>query len=265
MLLAHDDAPDNGAAPAVLLLHAGVADRRMWSPVAGHLTHAFHVISPDLRGYGDTPLPPEEYADADDVAALLDHLGIQDAAVVGASYGGRVALELTARHPARVRQLVLLNPALRGIAPTADARAVDEAETALLDAGDVEGAVRLNITTYLGAGASLSTREALAGMQRHAFEVQLAADEDAERTGEGPRPVSVDVDLARIAVPTLVVSGAHDLDHFREVARHIARTVPGAEHVELPWAAHLPSLERPGAVVTLLLDALRDDPDVHAP
>lgn len=265
MLLAHDDAPDAGPAPAVVLLHAGVADRRMWGPVAGHLGRAFRVVSPDLRGFGESPLPPEEYADADDVAALLDHLGIDDAAVVGASLGGRVALELATRHPARVRQLVLLNPALRGVEPTADAEAFDAAEEAYLEAGDVEGAVRLNVATWLGDDAALSAREALAAMQRQAFDVQLAADRDAERDGVGPRPERVEVDLGRISVPTLVISGGKDLDHFQVVARHVAAAIPGAEHVELPWAAHLPSLERPGAVVSLLLDALRDDPDVHAP
>ncbi|QAY62676.1 alpha/beta fold hydrolase [Xylanimonas allomyrinae] len=264
MLLAHDDASPE-ASPAVVLLHAGVADRRMWDPVAGHLAHTFRVVRPDLRGHGDTPLPPEEYADADDVAALLDHLEIAEAAVVGASFGGRVALELATRHPARVRQLVLLNPGLRGLDPTPDAAAFDAAEAALLDSGDVEGAVRLNVRTWLADGAALSAREALAAMQRRAFEVQLAADEAEVATGTGPRPERVEVDLSRVAVPTLVVAGGRDLDHFRNVAAHVAAHVPGAELTHLPWSAHLPALERPDAVVTLLLDALRDDPGVHAP
>ncbi|WP_425953633.1 alpha/beta fold hydrolase [Xylanimonas sp. McL0601] len=266
MLLAHDDAsPAGEAAPTIVLLHAGVADRRMWDPVAAPLSHAFRVVRPDLRGYGDSPLPPEEYADADDVAALLDHLGIADAAVVGASLGGRVALELATRHPARVRQLVLLCPGLRGVEPTADAETYEATETALLDAGDVEGAVRLNVATWLGEAAPLSAREALAAMQRRAFEVQLAADAAEAATGQGPRPARVDVDLQRVSVPTLVVSGGHDLEQFRKIAAHVATSVPGAEHMELPWAAHLPALERPDAVVALLLDTLRDDPDVHAP
>ncbi|QAY71043.1 alpha/beta fold hydrolase [Xylanimonas protaetiae] len=265
MLLAHDDTPAGSTAPAVVLLHAGVADRRMWDSVTPALRHAYRVVRPDLRGYGDTPLPPEEYADADDVAALLDHLGVDDAAVVGASLGGRVALELAARHPARVRELVLLCPGLRVPEQTPAAQAFDDAEEALLAAGDIEGVVRLNVTTWLGPDAALSAREALAAMQRHALEVQLAAGEAERADGVGPRPLRVDVDPARVAVPALVVSGAHDLDHFRAVAAHLAATIPGAEHVELSWAAHLPALERPAAVVSLLLDALRADPDVHRP
>jgi pimeloyl-ACP methyl ester carboxylesterase len=265
MLLAYDDLGPAAPAPAVVLLHAGVADRRMWDAVAPALRHAYRVVRPDLRGYGDTHLPPVEYADADDVAALLDHLGIEDAAVVGSSFGGRVALELATRHPARVRELVLLCPGLRGLDPTPDAQAFDEAEEALLEAGDVEGAVRLNVATWLADTAPLSAREALAAMQRQALEVQLAADAAERAGGPGPRPSRVEVDPARVAVPTLVVSGAHDLDHFRRVAAHLAATIPGAEHVELAWAAHLPALERPDAVVSLLLDTLRPDADAHRP
>jgi len=57
------------------------------------------VISPDLRGFGHSPLPPEPYVDADDIAELLDHLGVADAAVVGCSMGGRVASSSATRPP----------------------------------------------------------------------------------------------------------------------------------------------------------------------
>ena len=258
MLLAHDD---QGTGPAVLLLHSGVTDRRMWDALVPALSHSFRVVRPDLRGYGDSPLPPGEYADADDLDQLLDHLGIADAAVVGSSFGGRVALELATLHPGRVSSLVLLCSALRGVEPTPDAAAYGEEEDRLLEAGDVDGAVALNVRTWLGPDADDKTRDRVAQMQRHAFEVQLEAD----AREPGPQPRRVEVDLSSIAVPTLVVSGAKDLELFRQTAAVIAREVPGAEAVELGWAGHLPSLERPDAVLALLLDVLRDDPAVHQP
>ena len=258
MLLSHDV---EGSGPPILLLHSGVADRRMWDDLVPALGHAFTVVRPDFRGFGDSPMPPGEYADADDLDALLDHLGLVDAAVVGSSFGGRVALELATLHPARVSSLVLLCAAYRGVEPTADVQEFGAEEDRLLEAGDVEGATELNVRTFLGPDASEQTRERLVAMQRRAFEVQLAADEQ----DPPPQPRRVEVDPSAVAVPTVVVSGAHDLDLFREVAAVLAREVPGAEAVELDWAGHLPSLERPDAVLALLLDVLRDDPTVHQP
>lgn len=258
MLLAHDDL---GTGPAVLLLHSGVTDRRMWDAIVPVLSHSFRVVRPDFRGFGNSPLPSEEYADADDLDALLDSLGIADAAVVGSSFGGRVALELATLHPGRVSSLVLLCAALRGVEPTPDAAAYGAEEDRLLEAGDVEGAVELNVRTWVGPEADDETRERVAAMQRHAFEVQL----EAEAREPGPQPRRVEVDLSAVSVPTLVVSGAKDLQLFTETAAVLAEGIRGAEAVELDWAGHLPSLERPDAVLALLLDVLRDDPTVHQP
>jgi pimeloyl-ACP methyl ester carboxylesterase len=258
MLLAHDD---EGSGPAVVLLHAGVADRRMWDAVMPALARTFRVIRPDLRGFGDTPLTAGEYADADDVDALLASLGVTDAAVVGSSFGGRVAMELALLHPARVSSLVLLCPAYRGLEPTESVRSFGAEEDRLIEAGDVEGAVDLNVRTFLGPEAGTAARALLTRMQHRAFEVQLAAG----KATPAPAPRRVEVDPTAITVPTLTVSGAQDLDHFRQIAIHLAGQIPGAEHVEFDWAGHLPAMERPDALLALLLDVLRDDPTVHAP
>lgn len=265
--LSHDVAGDP-AAPAVVLLHAGVADRRMWDAVAPALAHTFRVVRPDLRGFGDSPLPlgGGPYTNAGDVAALLDELGVADAAVVGSSFGGKVALELTTAHPERVRELVLLCPAAPGVPDTEASDEFDAEEARLLAAGDVDGAVRLNVTTWLGPDAGAAAAQSLADMQRRAFEVQLAADAAASAAGlPEPGPEGVEVDLAGIRVPTFVVEGAHDMDALRACAQHVAASVPGAELSLLEWAGHLPVLERPDAILALLLDVLRDDPTVHAP
>jgi pimeloyl-ACP methyl ester carboxylesterase len=140
-------------------------------------------------------------------------------------------------------------------------KAVGAEEERLIEAGDVDGAVELNVRTFLGPEGDDAARNLLTLMQRRAFDVQLAAD----LAEPGPEPRRVEVDPTSIAVPTVVVSGAHDLDHFGEVAALLGEQVPGAETVELDWAGHLPAIERPDAVLALLLDVLRDDPTVHAP
>ena len=108
-----------GSGPPVVLLHAGVADRRMWAGLLPVLAERFRVLAPDLPGYGDAPLSPGRFSNLAEVLALLDDQGLESVALVGASFGGRVALEVATAAPDRVDRLVLLCPGLRGVAPTA--------------------------------------------------------------------------------------------------------------------------------------------------
>ena len=246
-LLAHDVA---GTGSAVLLLHSGVANREMWQPQWDALAARHRVIRCDFRAYGETPVPTSSWSDVDDVLALLDHLGVQTAAVVGSSYGGAVALELASVAPQRVSQLVLLCPA-GDVEATADIEEFARAERELVAAGDLEGATALNVRTWLGPEASDEAREQVTGWQRHTFAVQSDAPDDI-----GPQ--HVDVDPTQVAVPTTVVTSGHDLDYMRAVAHDLSARQPDARLVELPWAGHLPSLERPDEVTDLLLAELAD-------
>lgn len=250
LLLAHDD---EGSGPAVVLLHAGVADRGMWAPIVATLSASHRVIAPDLRGFGETPIPGESYADAEDVLQLLDDLGIDQAVVVGASFGGRVALEFAAQHPERVRSLALLCPAYRGL-EVADPVIIEfsDREDELLEAGDIDGAVALNVDTWVGPEATDDVRADIARMQRRAFEVQLAAD----ALDPAPQQQRVDVDPTLMFVPSLIISGAHDTAHFREISAVLAEEIESAVHVELAWAGHLPAVERPDETAGLLLQHL---------
>ncbi|WP_063729174.1 alpha/beta fold hydrolase [Streptomyces sp. RTd22] len=247
MTLSHDV---SGNGPAVVLLHSSVCDRRMWDPQWPVLAAAgYRVVRCDFRGFGDSPVADRPYGDAADVLDLLDHLGIERAALVGSSYGGKVALDVAAARPAAVTALALLCSAQPGHTPGPALRSFAEREDALFEAGDLTAAVELNVATWLGPEAGDEARERVRRMQRHAFEVQLTAEF---------APAEARVDLARIEAPCLAVSGAHDLPDFREIAAHLAARIPGARHQELPWAGHLPNLERPSAVTDLLTSFLRE-------
>ncbi|GAB1818468.1 alpha/beta hydrolase [Herbidospora sp. RD11066] len=240
-----------GAGAPVVLLHSSVVDARMWDPLWEGLTARHRVVRLDFRGFGRSPWAADKpYTDASDVADVLDSLGVSGAAVVGASHGGRIALELATARADLVGRLVLLCAGM-GLPPTPELKAYGEAEGALIEAGDVEGAVRLNVDTWLGPAAGERERVWVADMQRNAFELQLAADPEPE-AGHLP------LDLAAIAAPAVVVAGAHDLPYFRESARVIAAGLASAELVELDWAGHLPSIERPEEIARLLPGWLGD-------
>ncbi|HEU4332427.1 MAG TPA: alpha/beta fold hydrolase, partial [Lapillicoccus sp.] len=227
---------------------------RMWSALLPTLSASYRVLAPDLPGYGEATMAPGPFSNVAEVVGFLDDLNVPSAAFVGASFGGRVALEVATAHPDRVERLVLLCPGLRGLEPTAAAEAFDAEEWRLIESGDLDGAVALNVDTWLGPDADEEARHLLTRMQRQAFEVQLAADE----WPDPPTMIHDTVELGSIRVPTTVVLGAKDVDWLQTAARRVAADVPGADLVELDWAGHLPALERPAETAELVLAALND-------
>jgi pimeloyl-ACP methyl ester carboxylesterase len=227
--------------PHVLLVHAGGLDGRMWHPLAERLKDSYRLHMPDLRGHGDTPFPPEEYADADDLVRVLDHLRVRRAIVIGCSFGGWVALQLAITAPERVRALALFAGTLGDTEEwSPELEAFREQEEALVEAGDIDAAVELNLRTWV---REPSIADLVADMSRKAFELQRGVDAQ-ER--------DVPVDLSAITVPVLVVSGGRDFPDFARMADRVAAEVPGAERAEVPDAGHLIPLERPDAAAELL-------------
>ena len=198
----------------------------------------------------------------EDLAALLDHLGIASAALVGNSFGGKVALEFALEHPGRTRALALVASALGGHEPSAELEAFGEAEDALLEAGKLDEAVELNVRTWLdgpgrdAAPVAAEARALVADGQRRSFETMLAAYEASPPPGpvrwaEPPAATR----LGEVAALTLVVAGAHDVADFGAIADRLAAEIPNARKVVLD-TAHLPGLERPAELNALLLDFL---------
>jgi pimeloyl-ACP methyl ester carboxylesterase len=236
-----------GSGPAVLLVHAGIADRRMWDPQVPDLRRWHRMVRVDLRGFGESPLPADPYDHVDDVVAVLDEVGVDRAAVVGASFGGLVAQELARRRPERVDRLLLLCPASALLEPD-ELRAFWSREEELLERDDLVAATALNVDTWCGPEASPAVRELVSVMQRRAFELQTERD-DLGRDEEPGDPSTIEA-------PALVVSGDHDLAAFRRSADALAGALPRAQLRTLPWAGHLPSLERPEEVGQLMIDFL---------
>ena len=254
MTLAYDVA---GAGPGLVLLHSTVCDRRMWDPQWDALRGAgFRVVRCDFRGFGDSPVASAPYNEADDVVDVLDAIGLESFAIVGASHGGRVAQEIAARWPTRVTRLVLVCSSSTELEPGPALGELWSREEAYLEAGEIDAAVDVNIAGFLGPEASRTTREHVRMMQRRAFDVQFAAEQD----GDGDEQLAIDVDfsLSSITAPSLVISGAKDLPEFGHVARRLADQLPDARAVELPWAGHLPTLERPDVLNALITQFLTE-------
>ena len=251
MTLPHDEA---GTGPAVVLLHAGVADRTMWTEHLQPLVDAGHrVVAPDLPGFGEARVAPGEQAPWADVVHAMDALGIERAALVGNSFGAAVALRAAVLAPARVSALALVAVPPPGVEPSPQLAAAWEAEEAALERGDVDAAVDAVVEAWTLPDAPREVRDRVAAMQRRAS--RLLAEAGA--VTEAPDPLEQRPDaLGRLALPTLVAVGERDMPDFRDGAEMLARTLPHARYAVIQGAGHLPPLDTPEAFRELVLGFL---------
>jgi pimeloyl-ACP methyl ester carboxylesterase len=255
VLLPHDDV---GAGPAIVLLHAGIADRTMWREQLGPIADAgYRVVALDLPAFGEAA-PPQQDAPWRDVLQTMDALAIDSAALVGNSFGGGVALRVAVVAPERVTALVLVSAPPPDLDPSSELQAAWEAEESALERGDIEAAVVAVLDAWLPDDTAPELRERVAAMQRHAFEVQTAADEPTEAED----PIEADPEaLGRLEMPALVAAGELDMPDFRAGAETLARRLHHARHVLITGAAHLAPLEQPEGFRELLLGFISTSAD----
>lgn len=259
--IAYDRTGPTGRRP-VVLLHAGIADRRMWDPLWPKLTAQRDVVRLDLRGFGESVGRPDgELSPVDDLRGLLSELDLGACHLVGASFGAGVAVEFALTDPDRVTSLLLSAPGGSLIAQvTPELEMFIAAEAAALDKGDVEQAADVNVRWWVDSPhrdertVDSTLRDAVRQMQQRAFE--LTADWDDVDEAELDPP-AVDR-LADLRVPTLVLTGGLDLDAIGDAAHRILDEAPNVRGVTWPDVAHLPSMERPDDFYTLLTDWLQE-------
>ena len=243
-----------GSGTDVVLVHAGVADARMWDRQWAVWPGSCRVTRLDLRGFGRSDAPTGPFSHARDVVAILDAAEIDRAVLVGASYGGMVCLDLAASNPDRVTGLVLVDAALPEHEWSAEVRAFGQAEDEALEAGDLDRATDVNVDFWLPT-ASERVRAAIRAQQRRAFELQAGReDEGTLLSGE------LELRLSGIEAPALVLVGERDHADFHLIADRLATELPAARRQVIPAAGHLPSLEQPeafDAAVLRFLESLR--------
>jgi pimeloyl-ACP methyl ester carboxylesterase len=251
---------DEGSGEPILLVHAGVADRRMWAALAARLAADHRVIRHDVRGAGETLPPTGPWAHHTDVLALLDELLVGQVHLVGASMGAGIAVEAALARPGAVASLVLVAPggALLGEAPDSF-RPIWAAEVEALDRGDLETAADINVRAWVdGPGRSpeavpSEVRELVRTMQREAFELP---DWDPEVAPEHELAPPASARVAELICPVLVVVGEADDPAIVALAERIAGEAPRSRLVVWPDAGHMLSLERPEAFAELVEDFL---------
>ena len=229
-------------AERVVLIHSALGDSRLWAPQVELLRErGYDAVAPDLPGYGDEPMPREEFSFVEVIAELLP------AILVGNSLGGAIALRTALAHPDRVPKLVLAGAGFPDWEWSQELRDNWAREDELFEAGDLEGAAQLNLDFWVAP----EHHETVRVQQRRALELQSAHEPPPLRWPDLPP-------LSDLTMPTLVVVGDRDKYDFRAIAAKIAAEAPNARLETVEGAGHLVALEQPEAFNRLLLEFLED-------
>lgn len=249
-----------GEGHPLLLLHAGLADSRMWDDQFGVCAQHHRVIRYDMRGFGKTVMPPGSFSHHEDAAGLLRFLGIEKAYILGVSFGGYVAINFVLAYPEMVDALILSAPNVSGYEPSSEEmRRFGAEEEQALDRGDLAIATELNLRMWVDGPnrtpdqVNPGVRERVREMQLHTF--ALPVPEEVEEQSLTPPAITR---LAEIQVPTLIIVGDQDVLEFIKISDMMTAGVRNAKKIVIPGVAHLPSMEKPELFNRIVLDFLRD-------
>lgn len=256
--LAYDEYGDG---PAVVCLHAGIADRRMWAPLAERLAGRHRVVTYDLRGYGESTPPLAAFAHHDDVVGLLDRLDIDRAALVGCSFGGSVAIDAALEHPGRVGALALFGSVVSGYRMP-DIGELWDRVVGDVDEDDLDAMAAAEVRFWV-VGPARHPQDVDAGlisfaeiMDRQALEAEAALEQVDVRELDPPATER----LGDIAAPTMVAAGGADIPQIRRLADRLGAEIPRARRLaDVPGAGHLLPLERPDLAGTAVIAFLSED------
>lgn len=244
MTLVHDEV---GHGRPVILLHAFPLSREMWHPQRQALASTCRLLTPDLPGFGDSPLTadtPSVEAMADAVATWLDGLGLREPVVLGGlSMGGYVSLAFARKYGSRLAGLILADT--RAEPDDEQARANRDKMIGFASTNPPSAVIEQMLPKLLGPNTLASRPEVVAEVKRIASAQRPAAIVAALQALRN-RPDSVPT-LARIQVPTLILVGKDDALTPPALSKNMTARIAGAKLVVLEEAGHLANMEQPAA------------------
>lgn len=249
-----------GEGSALVFIHAGISDSRMWDPQFERFADRFKVVRYDHRSFGKSDFPNEPYTLRDDLLNVLRHLHIEKAVLIGCSMGGSTALDFALEHPGMVSALVLVGSGVSGLN---DPKYLSEDTIkywrelmSVIQKGDLDKAREMDAEYWIdGSGRSPAQidpvyRERARQLHRENFSVGRVTRPESQLT-----PPAIDR-LREIKAPTMVVIGDNDSEDLRKLADRLAAEISNARLVKMRNAAHLPSLEHPAEFNRLLEEFL---------
>jgi 3-oxoadipate enol-lactonase len=235
-----------GKGEPLVLIHGGALDHRMWDDQFELFAENYRVVRYDVRGHGLTRSPYGAHTDYEELRALLDHLGIERAHLMGLSLGGRIVIDFAIEHPERVLKLIPVAPGISGYEFNAEPeqRCTQEIRAAFA-AADFERAAEAFLDGWT-VGPKRRPEEVDEGFRTRV----LALIRENMRPGKD-FGYMVEADppalgrLAEIQAPTLVIVGDLDMPGILEIAGRIDSEVKDSKKVVIKGAAHTLNMEKP--------------------
>lgn len=233
----------------MVLLHAGVADRRSWTETMTRLESEYRLVAYDRRQFGDTEYLPENFSHTDDLDAVVSHVDAGQVALIGNSQGGRIAIDYALANPEQVSALILVGTAISG-APIVDDHSINPAVLAMdaaseeaFEQGDLTETNRLE--AHLWLDGPLATEGRVSGKQRALFLDMNGRALAAASPGDEIEPPSAYERLSELTMPTLTIVGDQDMSLMLDRAEQVVERVDGAQLEVMEGTAHIPQLEQP--------------------
>lgn len=236
----------SGSGEPVVFVHGNVGDRRHWDLQFAKFAQRFKAVRYDARGFGKSSLPSEAhaYSHYEDLAALLDHLNVESAHLVGWSMGAGVVIDFALARKQRTRSLVLVGPWAFGYSSAATQEmfsGMQQVKAALAAGGQAQAVEAWMSSPFF----SKTIVDAAAGKRFRAIADDYTfwhfAHSDPQKTLEPNAAGRV----ADIRVPTLIVAGERDLAACLELADMLARSISGSRKVVIAGSGHLMQMEKP--------------------
>jgi len=249
-----------GEGPPLVLIHAGFLDSRMWDDQFQLYAKRARVIRYDVRGFGRSSRPSEEYSDPEDLLTLLKHLNIESASILGISNGGRIALDFVSVQPAMVNCLILVSPGIRGYksaGPEEDREweELDKRENLqnlAISENRIDDAVNMDLEIWASAQGATSKSRILEIATANSH-IHKSPPNKLQRSPQPPAFTKLD----QIRIPTILIVGDQDVKGMQTMTQRLHELIPGSKLSVIRGADHIVNMSRPkefNSIVSFFLE-----------
>lgn len=249
-----------GAGMPLVMIHAGVADRRQWNNEFAYFSQSYQVVRHDMRGYGKSEPVEGEFSHLSDFITLVNALELHEPFILmGCSMGGTLAMDFALKHPARVKAVIMVGSSPSGLdldVPT-PAKFAD-AEKAF-EAGNLDLVAEIETQIWFD-GTGRTPEQVNPAMRKLLYEMnRLALYNEARQLGKRlpNTEVSAVERLKDLDVPVLIVAGSHDIPIVLAAAEYMNENIKFARKVMIEDAAHLPNMDQPLEFQGIVQDFLK--------